>query len=312
MFNDILKSITTIYKKSSTWAKIFFIVLLFLIVITIFKQNKKTEGFIQSDQFLFKNGPLIYDDFYVNIYDHLVYNNIKNKFEIGEIINATKPSEESIILDIGSGPGHHVALLQQLGFKNVIGIDQSLDMVKKAKANYPDYDFIQQDILNAASFHSNSFTHILCLYFTIYYINDKQLFFDTCFDLLMGGGYLVVHIVDREKFNPILPAANPLLLLSPQKYAENRITNSNITFDNFKYEANFDLDPANNNALFIEKFKNKDSGKVFRKNEHQFYMEPAEAILAIAQSSGFVVQGKINMVSAGYESQYLYLFYKPE
>ena len=118
MFNDILKSITTIYKKSSTWAKIFFIVLLFLIVITIFKQNKKTEGFIQSDQFLFNNGPLIYDDFYVNIYDHLVYNNIKNQFEIGEIINATKPSEESIILDIGSGPGHHVALLQQLGFKN--------------------------------------------------------------------------------------------------------------------------------------------------------------------------------------------------
>jgi hypothetical protein len=39
----------------------------------------------------------------------------------------------------------------------------------------------------------------------------------------MPGGTLIVHIVDREKFDPMLPAANPLYIVSPQKYAKERI-----------------------------------------------------------------------------------------
>ena len=128
------QSIANIYNKSTIWGKLFFIVLLFLIVVSLFKYssnsnssraNKRIEGFVQSDQFLFKTGPDVYDNFYVDIYDYLVYNNIKDQFEIGEIINATKPTETSIILDIGSGTGHHVNLLKEKGINNVIGIDNS-------------------------------------------------------------------------------------------------------------------------------------------------------------------------------------------
>jgi SAM-dependent methyltransferase len=314
------QSIANIYNKSTIWGKLFFILLLFLIVVSLFKYssnsnssraNKRIEGFVQSDQFLFKTGPDVYDNFYVDIYDYLVYNNIKDQFEIGEIINATKPTETSIILDIGSGTGHHVNLLKEKGINNVIGIDNSEEMVKKAKENYPNYDFIQGDIMNANNFQPYSFTHILCLYFTIYYMKDKQQFFKRCFDLLMGGGYLVIHLVDRHQFDPVLPAANPLLLLTPQRYAETRITKSNITFDDFKYESNFDLDPQNNMAVFVEKFKNKENGKVFRKNEHPFYMEDVDDIVVMAQNVGFIIQGKIDMVKVGYEYNYLYLFQKP-
>ena len=100
-----------------------------------------------------------------------MYNNIKNDYDIGEIINKTEPTSESLILDVGSGTGHHVAALETRGF-NTVGIDKSADMVAKAKSTYPQLKFVQGDVLNSSQFSNNSFTHILCLYFTLYYIKD--------------------------------------------------------------------------------------------------------------------------------------------
>ena len=267
------------------------------------------EGFEQKDSFIFKEGNAVYDNFYVSLYDQLVYNQQKNNFEVGEIINATKPTQESIILDIGSGTGHHVALLEAQGFKTR-GVDISNAMVKTSKANYPQYDFVQGDVRDAALFMPNSYTHIFCLYFSIYYFKDKSVFFNNCMKWLMPGGYLVVHLVERDLFDPILPPANPLFIVSPQKYAKQRLTQSKVTFNNLEYSANFDLNSATNVATFDEKIKDKSSDKV-RKNKHFFYMEPDKQILAIAQNSGFILQGKIDLLKIGYEYQYLYIFVKP-
>ena len=306
------RSLSTMYKKSSAWGKILFFTILLLIVVSIFKSGAsgKKEGFEESNQFFFKSGPQLYDDFYSTIYDQLVFSNLKDQYEIGEIVNSTKPTQESIILDVGSGTGHHVGLLQEKGYKT-IGIDISEDMISTAQANYPNYDFKQGDVLNASQFQSQSFTHILCLYFTLYYFKDKTQFFKNCMYWLMPGGFLVVHVVNRDHFDPILPPANPLLLLTPQRYAKKRITNSNVTFDDFKYSANFDLKPSENIATFTEKFQNKESGKVFRKQQHIFYMEPESDILAMAKQTGFIILGKIDLIKVGYEYQYLYIFQKP-
>ena len=308
-----LQSISTIYKKSSTWGKVLFFVILLLIAVAIFKTggNKSgKEGFEQTDKFMFKTGTEVYDDFYTDIYDSLVFSNLKDDYEVGQIVNATKPTQESIILDVGSGTGHHVGLLNKKGYK-AIGLDNSLSMIEKAKENYPDYDFVQGDVLNAMQFQPQSFTHILCLYFTLYYIKDKVQFFNNCMNWLMPGGSLVVHIVNRDMFDPILPPANPLVMLTPQRYAKKRITNSNVTFQDFKYNADFNLDNGKNSAKFVEKFKNKEDGKVFRKQEHEMYMESEQDILTIAKNAGFIVQGKIDLIKVGYEYQYLYIFKKP-
>ena len=48
------------------------------------------------------------------------------------------------------------------------------------------------------------------------------------------GGYLVVHLVNRDMFDPIRPASNPLFMVSPQKYAKNRIVTSTIKFKDFE------------------------------------------------------------------------------
>ena len=127
---------------------------------------------------------------------------------------------------------------------------------------------------------------------------------------LKPGGYLVVHVVNREHFDPILPPGNPLLLVSPQRYAKERITKTKVMFNNMEYVANFNLDVNKNIAHFDEKFTEKNTGKV-RKNKHVLYMEPDKDILTKAQSAGFIYQGQIDLIRSGYEYQFLYIFVKP-
>ncbi len=136
------------------------------------------------------------------------------------------------------------------------------------------------------------------------------MFFQNCSKWLMPGGYLIVHLVNREKFDPILPPGNPLLYVSPQKYSKKRITQTKVKFNDFAYNADFDLDEQNNIAKFTERFKNDSDGKV-RKQEHTMYMPDLKEIVDEAQSAGFIVEGIIDLLHCQYEYQYLYLFTKP-
>jgi len=301
-----MDSVKKIYKNMTTWTKILILFALILIGYSVFTIKK--ENFQNTQTFVFNDGPSVYDNFYSEIYDQMVYSQVKDAYEIGEIINKTTPTEESIILDIGCGTGHHVAMLESKGIKT-IGIDNSSAMIKKAKKNYPQYDFMLQDALNASAFQYQSFTHILCMYFTIYYIEDKTLFFNNCMGWLKPGGYLVLHLVDRELFDPILPPANPLLMLSPQRYAKDRITTSKIRFKDFNYTANFDFGNKSEIVRFKEKFDFKD-GRV-KKQEHKMYMPTEDDIVIMAQEAGFILHGIIDLIKSGYEYNYLYIFTKP-
>jgi SAM-dependent methyltransferase len=315
----IIKSLTNCYNKLSNFGKILVFIALLLVVVIFFRSFETTkEGMMskssfdvdsEKGNFLFKQGNAVYDDFYADIYDYLVFNRIKNDYEVGVIVNSSNPTEKSIIADIGSGTGHQVADLSSKNLQ-VIGIDISPSMVQKAKQNYPPLsnNFKVGDGLDGTLFRDNSLTHILCLYFTIYYIKDKMRFFYNCMNWLMPGGYLIVHLVDKYKFDPILPPGNPLYIVSPQKYAKERITKTKVTFNEFVYDSNFKLDD-NDVATFDEKFKFND-GKV-RKQEQTLYMEDLPTIVNMAQEAGFLIHAKVDMVKCAYEYQYLYVFVKP-
>jgi SAM-dependent methyltransferase len=305
----ILKSCIHFYNKLSNFGKILLFIVFLLILIVLFKSvTPNKEGMITNEKFLFKDGNAVYDDFYANIYDYLVFNNIKNDFEVGTIVNSSDPNSSSIIADIGCGTGHHVADLSSKNLK-VIGIDISPSMIEQAKKESPHSNFKVGNALDNGLFNQNSLTHVLCLYFTIYYFKEKMQFFYNCMDWLMPGGYLIVHLVDRETFDPILPPGNPLYVVSPQKYAKERITKTKITFNDFVYSSNFNLDKSNNLATFDEKFKFND-GNV-RKQQQKLYMEDTSTIVNMAQDAGFLLQGKVDMVKCAYENQYLYIFTKP-
>jgi len=308
--NNLYKSIT----RMSSWGKIVLVLIIFLFfsyVLMHANRENLVEGFTQREKFISKEGVDLYDSFYSSIYDELVYDNIKNNYELGELVKTTKMNpKQSMVLDVGSGTGHHVHKLTEMGF-NAQGIDVSKEMINKSKSNYPKLAFKQADALDTMIFNPESFTHINCLYFTIYYIKNKMSFFENCFKWLKPGGYLNIHLVNRDNFNPIINAADPLVLVSPQKFAKNRITNSIVKFNNFQYKADFKFLPEKNLSYFEETFKDDKSGNV-RKNNHVFYMDTQKEILALAKSCGFILESKIDMVYCKYEYQYVYILYKPE
>jgi SAM-dependent methyltransferase len=317
--NGIKNFLKTIYRhfyKATKLQRLFYILSIILIITVFIKNKNDVEGFEESkSEFKLKSGPKIYDDFYAGVYDELVFNKIKNDYEIGQIVEATKPSDTSIILDIGCGTGHHVSSLAEHGYK-VVGIDISPSMIKKAKKNYPNLDFKVTDALETMAFPANSFTHITCLYFTIYYIKDKRLFFENCLNWLMPGGFLLLHLVNRDKFDPIIPAGDPFQIVSPQNYADKRITTTNVKFNEFDYKANFELIPSANdtddvNAIFHETFKPYKKGLI-QKHEHKFYMPTQAKVIAMAKEAGFIILSKIDMIKCQYANQFIYVLQRDQ
>ena len=313
----MIQSILKTYKSLTNIGKVMVFITLFLILFSIFEYffssgaSGRREGFhVKRNELVFKDNETLYDDFYSNVYDDLFFNDLKDDYQIGTIVNKTTPTEESNILDIGSGTGHIVNKLNAMGFPT-IGLDNSSAMIKKSKKNFPNHQFIKGDVSSSQMFPYNSFTHILCLYFTIYYLPNKFTFFENCFRWLRHGGYCIVHLVEPMKFDPLNQSSNPLFLLSPQRYAPKRLTKSKIVFNDFNYQSDFNIDAPNNSAVFIEKFSNKDDNTTFLRNEHKLYMESIDTILQKAQEVGFIVSSKIDMVSVQYEYQYLYVFQKP-
>tara|TARA_B110000858_G_scaffold181472_1_gene219989 strand:+ start:1442 stop:2365 length:924 start_codon:yes stop_codon:yes gene_type:complete len=307
MFKTINRNIKK-FNKLSNWLKIS---ISLIIVLSVYKiLEEKREPFIQEKEFILKEGPQVYDKFYSEIYDDLIYDKVKNEYEVGEIINNTKPTSQSRLLDVGSGSGEIVSLFNKKGI-NAQGLEISDAMVKRSRKKFPQLKIKKDDATKVMLYPANSFTHITCLYFTIYYIKNKQQFFKNCYDWLMPGGALIINLVNRNKFDPILNAADPLVWVSPQKYAKKRITSSIIKFKDFQYKANFSLDKNDNLAEFTETMKDDKTGNV-RKNIHKLYMPTQKHIISLAKEVGFILKGKIDLVNIQYEYQYLYILYKPE
>jgi SAM-dependent methyltransferase len=289
---------------------ILFVLLLSLIYVFLCK--KKYEGFIEEKKkFLRYTDKDIYDSFYANVYDKILYNKDKNDFEINYIF--PNPIKNSMVLDIGCGTGHHIKKLDDLNI-TAIGIDNSPAMIKKAKKNYPDLTFKLANIMKTLEFPENTFSHILCLYFTIYYIKDKRTFLENCYQWLKPKGILVIHLVNINKFNPIVPHATSF------NEKSKRPTKSVITFDQFTYNSDFQQDRSINqdsvnlkqpNVVFKEVFKFNNENKT-RINAHKLYMSSQNSILATAKELGFILKSYTEMNSIDtYEYNYLYTLQKP-
>jgi len=305
----MLQKLTRFFKKSTRWSKTLICLGFLLLVLMIINQNSSIkEGFSQRRKYVLRKNDDIFDDFYVPVYDQLMNNKVKNLFEVKEIARTTKFNKHSVLLDIGSGLGHHVNLFNRMGGEKCVGLDKSPAMVRASQYKYNDSEFKTGDVMDFMNFDAQSFTHITCLYFTIYYIKDKTRFFKNCYEWLLPRGYMALHLVNRNKFDPIIEAGNPLHLVSPQRYAKKRITNSIVKFNNFDYKSNFKL--GGDEATFDEYFKDKKTQKV-RHNKHKFFMETQKQILSLARQAGFILKGKIDMVGCQYEYQYIYILSKP-
>ena len=292
---------------------ILIIILLFIIIVSrLIKNSNLREDFKNpTRQIVIPSNDNIYDKFYAGIYDGLFGDRAKVLFEVTQITqHALKKwgSQNSIkILDAGCGTGWHTKLLSK--DYNIIGLDRSAHMINQAKKINNANVLKLGNMKDSTIFNRNSFTHILCLYYTIYYINNLNKLFSNFRKWLVPRGMIVLHIVDRDNFDPLLNAASPFPLFSLQKYSKKRLTESKVHFNDFLYKGKFDIDKSNDIATFSEVFKYKNKSKI-RKQKHKLYMPDISTILEKARDNGFKLVHKIGLIPVSFEYNYLYIFRK--
>ena len=292
---------------------IFFAIIVVLIL--LYKVTKKPEpsttqeGFDQAEPFVLKREETVYDDFYVDVYDELNETKDRTKWELAETILMTHPTQRnSVFLDVGSGTGSLLNNLVNQGYR-AYGIDSAKSMVDYAEKKYPNIEVKCENVKDAMAFDKNTFTHIMCTNFTFYQLQDKATFFKNCYFWMMPNGYLIIHLVERSKFNAISPLRyNEINWMPLFKTAKPRVTNITAEFDDFRYNKNYKFSNANPTVTFTETFTDKVTNHV-RQNEQTLYIEDIAEIINMASRSGFIVHGKVDMKSCnGDDNQFLYIF----
>jgi ubiquinone/menaquinone biosynthesis C-methylase UbiE len=217
----------------------------------------------------------------------------------------TEPTtRNSVFLDIGSGTGSTVNELKNAGYK-AYGVDSSESMVEYAETKYPNLSITCADVKDPMLFEKSTFTHLLCSDFTIYHFQDKKAFFKNCYYWLKGNGYLVLHLVDKNKFSMKKFEDNS----SPKmpEFKPTRAMETEATFEDYKYKARCEFVKDSTQVLFKEYFVDKATSHI-RENEQTYYMEEINDILDLAKRSGFILHGKVDMRDCnGDKNQYLYV-----
>ena len=259
----------------------------------------------------------IYDTFYTSIYDTLFHSDLKNEFEIYNIteytIKDTKKNsftkDQIKLLDIGCGTGGHLKIWNRDKY-NVVGLDKSMNMLKKAQEKVPDVQLIQGDYMNKSTFNSREFSHITCLFYTLYYSENPGKLFQNVNFWLKPKGFFIIHLVNPKKFDPVLERSSKLVpLYNPQKNVDSRATTTKLKFNKFNYLADWKFTPKGQNIQFLENFFFKDNSK-HRKNIHNLTMFSIKYYVKLAEKNGFKLVRIVDLFPTNHDNNYLYIFQK--
>lgn len=262
------------------------------------------EAFSQREPFVFKEENSVYDLFYINQYDDLYKTKSYSEDDMVVIDTLTKPSlNDNSFLDVGCGSGSLLSLLETRNY-NSFGIDKSPAMVNQAKQTAVDSEILCDDVLrDPMLFENNSFSHILCTHFTIYEIEDKTTFFNHCFHWLKPSGFLVLHVVDPDNFNMIVPKSELY------NHVNKRIMNTELNTDGFVYTNQF---KTSQKEIFVQEEKFQTKNKI-RQNSKTWYLTGKKTLCQTAVTCGFDLHSE-SVYDKGAirdKNQFLIIFVKP-
>ena len=264
---------------------------------------------------------LIYDDFYAGVYDQLTHQKERTKAKVAILknlwtTNDSQPQQWSL-LDAGCGTGHAAVEFAKHDVGRVVGLDFAPAMLRYAEKTVQPAAKLSQEqknrlrwrtdsLVNPSACSAGEFTHISMFYFTFYYIKNQEEFFRHANLWLKPGGKLVIEVVNKHKFDPILESASPFIAFSLQKYSKERLLKSKVTFDKFEYDAEFQLtDPK---AEFYETFRFKNNH--VRRQKHHFHMPTIDEVVRMGKAGGFKYLGFQDLKVVGFEYGYLLQFEK--
>ncbi len=252
-----------------------------------------------------------YDLFYAKVYDDIVQPSARAAMEvqipIDWMVQQGKPKEDIRVADIGCGTGIHAALFTKMGVRSIVGFDRSEHMIQEAQRKYPDMDIFRTgDATEATMTAADQYDLVTMYYFTIYLVPDRTAMLKNIYLWLAPGGVFCCHIVNKLKFDPILESASPFLGFSVQKYASERITKSNVSFEEFDYTGDFQLHGSR--GVYEEVFRFRD-GRV-RRHEQRVWMPNIDTLVSEIEAIGFKMAHHVDLMPIHYEYQYLFFFTK--
>jgi len=298
--------------KKNGWLIVAIFLLCLLLFLQTVRKSTKYEGFQQKEPFTMQRGQDIYDEFYSEIHDRLYDTESRSEKEAIHIISATQPDKDhSVFLDIGCGTGCLVDALKRRGFR-AIGVDKSAAMIETGKERHgaSKSDLQCGDATDPMLFERGVFSHVMCMDRTIYEIPDKIAFFRNCKHWLQPGGYLILHLVEPDKFNAIVPLGQPTGFLADTEQLKTadgkRVTDTAIDFIDFKYNSKYDFSNLSDKSAVThtEKFTDTKSNKV-RQNERTLHMSSCKSILEDTRYCGFLPMGEFSSNSDKYQKVYI-------
>uniref|UniRef100_A0A6C0DBC3 Methyltransferase domain-containing protein n=1 Tax=viral metagenome TaxID=1070528 RepID=A0A6C0DBC3_9ZZZZ len=249
-----------------------------------------------------------YDLFYSKVYDKIVQPEARAAMEVQVPLEWFKKEGRELdtlrVADLGCGTGLHVELYARAGVHSVAGYDRSEAMVTEARRRFPERKFEVGDMLTATLMPAGSVDLISAYYFLIYMTPDRRTMLRNIYLWLAPGGVFVCHIVNKLKFDPVLESASPFVGFSVQKYADERITGSAVTFEEFEYKGDFQLHGGR--GTYEEVFDFRDGRR--RRHEQRVWMPNIDVLTAEIQGVGFKILHHVDLTAIGYEYNYLFFF----
>ena len=211
------------------------------------------------------------------------------------------------ILDIGCGTGRHVC---EFGKDySTLGLDISEDMLTLAKQKnerFAKTRLLLGDMHTKEIIRSHFCTHITFFYFSFYYSANPKQVLDNCKQWLVEDGYLVLELVDRDKFDPVLEPANPFPLLSIQNYSSVRKTTSDIYFNDMTYHSDFIV--HNEDICYFQEKLEFPTQSI--ENQHILYLPSLVKTMNLLEECGFTLQHTTHLSEINYNYHYLCYFQK--
>jgi hypothetical protein len=257
------------------------IIIIIIIIIYIYINNllktNNFENFMNEDDDIYDKEfvelyEIIYRDYTDIDYD---YNIINNKI-LSKLIN-----NDIKIAIAGSGVGKQCKKYKEK-YDNVVGIDNSENMILYSKRKYPNIKFIKNNLLNQNSLEKNYYGLIILDERTLFYNNIKQqeYLIQNCFNWLVEGAFLVVPIYIPEE-----------LQVASRYYSSNYIDDKGNTHG-FTYLNDFThncyyIKDKNNIYNFYDKIVLKDGNKRIKKTK--LYIESKEKTYDLILKNGFEI-----------------------
>lgn len=143
--------------------------------------------------------PVGFADWNANLYD----DKHSFVFKYGEdLVELLKPQPGERILDLGCGTGYLTSIIAASG-AIVVGIDNSIEMVTKAKTEYPQLEF---QVQNATAFHFDQHFDAIFSNAVLHWINEKEKVIELIGSHLKKNGRFVFEMGGRHNVEKIIHA----------------------------------------------------------------------------------------------------------